>query len=150
MSENTKLKPGYNIIFYDGVCGLCDALVQFVLKHDRSSKFLFCALQNDTAAQLLSKYGENNSDLNTVFVLADYGLPSGRLLKKSKAIFFILHRCDLPWYSPWCWLAIFDLLPDFLLNIGYDLVAHFRYKVFGRYDSCLIPDQSVRDKFIDL
>jgi predicted DCC family thiol-disulfide oxidoreductase YuxK len=150
MSNQTKLKPGSNIIFYDGVCGLCNKLVQFVLKHDRSSKFLFCALQSEIAKQLLSEYGENNTDLNTVFVLSDYHLSSSQLLKKSTAVFFILRQCNLPWYSPWCWLCIFNILPDFLLNIGYDLVARYRYKIFGHYDSCLLPNQAVRDKFIDL
>jgi predicted DCC family thiol-disulfide oxidoreductase YuxK len=150
MIDETKLKQGASVIFYDGVCGLCDAFVQFVLKHACSSKFLFCSLQSDFAAQLLGKYGESNSDLNTVFVLTDYNLSTSKLLKKSRAILFVLEECHMPWYLPWRWLIIFKVLPDFLLNIGYDFIASIRYKVFCRYQSCLIPSPEWRDKFIDI
>ncbi len=144
-----KIKNGESIIFFDGVCGLCNHLVQFVLKHGGADKFVFCSLQSETAAQLLAKYGQNNKDLDTVFVLTDYDLPSSKLLEKSKAIFFILKHCKISLYSPWAWLAALSIVPEFFLNLGYDFIANIRYPVFGRYDSCLIPDASVRDRFID-
>lgn len=150
MIDETKLKAGYNILFYDGVCGLCNRFVHFVLKYDHSSKFLFCSLQSDFASQLLAKHGENSHDLDTVFVLSNYNLSTSKLMRKAGAVFFVLDQCHMPWYSPWRWLIIFQFLPDSLLNIGYDFVAAVRYKIFGRYESCLIPSPEWRDKFIDL
>ncbi len=150
MTDETKLKPGDNIIFYDGVCGLCDRFVQFVLKHAPSSKFLFCSLQSDIARELLGKYGESNKDLDTVFVLSGYDLSQSQLLKKAKAVFFVLEQCQIPWSSPWRWLTILKVLPDFFLDIGYDFIAAIRYKIFGQYDSCVIPCPEWRDRFIDL
>ena len=150
MIDETKLKQGYTIIFYDGICGLCDSFVQFVLKHSQASKFLFCTLQSEFAAKLLAKYGESNIDLDTVFVLTDYNLPTSKLLKKSRAIFRVLEECHMPWYTPLYWLTAFKILPDFILDIGYDFIASIRYKIFGRYDTCLVPTPEWRDKFIDI
>jgi len=149
MSQQIKIKSGDNIIFYDGVCGLCNALVQFVLKHGGGLRFLFCSLQSDIAARLLAKYSASNTNLDTVFVLTNYDLPTSKLLEKAQAVFFILKHCELPWYSPWAWLVSLSFLPEFLLNFGYDFIASIRYKVFGQYESCLIPDKVVRDRFID-
>ncbi len=145
MNEQSKIKVGDKIIFYDGVCGLCNHLVQFVIRH--GGKFLFCSLQSEVAANLLEKFGESSKDLDSIFIITDYDLQSSKLLKKSKAVFFILKNCNLPWY--WSCLRIFGLLPEWILDLGYDLVAGTRYNLFGRYDTCLIPDQKVKDRFID-
>ncbi len=147
MTEQDKIKPGEDIIFYDGVCGLCNKLVQFVLAHGGDLKFLFCSLQSDLAARLLAKYGANSTELKTIFVITDYDLPSSKLLKKSQAVLFILQRCNMPWYT--AGLSILHFIPEFFLNIAYDLVANIRYEVFGRYESCLNPGKEVRDRFID-
>jgi len=150
MIDESRLKQGYSIIFYDGVCGLCDSFVQFVLKYNQSSKFLFCSLQSDFANKLLAKYGETNGDLESVFVLTDYNLPSSVLLKKSRAVFFVLDQCHLPWYLPMRWFTLCKILPEALLNLGYDFVASVRYKIFGQYDTCLVPSSEWRDQFIDI
>lgn len=145
----TQIKTGEHIIFYDGVCGLCNSLVQFILAHGGGAKFLFCSLQSDVAAELLAKYGESNKDLDTVFVITDYDLPSSKLLKRSKAIFFILKHLEMPTLSPWSVLATFSFLPEFILDLGYDLIANVRYKAFGQYDACQIPAPEVAERFID-
>jgi predicted DCC family thiol-disulfide oxidoreductase YuxK len=149
MNSQQPIKPGENIIFYDGVCGFCNKFVQFILSQGAGLNFLFCSLQSEVAARLLSKFGQTNKDLDSIFVITDYDLPSGKLLKKSKAVFFILEHCNKPWHTLWPYLSIFKFLPQFILDFGYDLVASFRYKIFGRYESCLLPEKEVRDRFID-
>ncbi len=149
MTEQNRIKSGSDIIFYDGICGLCNRFVQFVLAHEGSLKFLFCSLQSDIGAKLLSKYGEDSSDLKTIFVISDYGLPSNKLQKKSQAVLFIIQHCQLPWYVPEILFSFLHLWPASLLDIGYDVIAGVRYKIFGRYDSCSIPDKEVRDRFVD-
>ena len=59
------------ILFFDGVCGLCDRLVQFVLRRDRRARFRFAALQSDLAAETLRRFGKSAADLDTVYVLTN-------------------------------------------------------------------------------
>ena len=63
------MDPGGPILFFDGVCGLCDRLVQFVLHRDTRARFRFAALQSDVATQTLGHFGKNPDDLDTVYVL---------------------------------------------------------------------------------
>ena len=147
MIEQEKIKLGEDIIFYDGVCGLCNKLVQFVLAHGGSLRFLFCSLQSDLAARLLTKYGANSTELKTILLITDYGLPSSKLLVKSQAVLFILQHCNMPWYL--ASLSSLRFVPEFFLDIAYDLIANSRYMLFGRYESCLNPRKEVRDRFID-
>ncbi len=124
--------------------GLCNKLVQFVLKHSKCP-FLFCSLQSDLATRLITQYGASTADLTTIFVITDYDLTSSKLLNKAQAILFILECCDLPS----AYLSIFRSLPRFLLDFAYDCVARTRYKIFGYTDSCWVPDEKVRHRFID-
>ena len=128
------------ILFFDGVCGLCDRLVQFVLRRDRRARFRFAALQSDVATQTLGHFGKNPDDLDTVYVLAE----DGRLLAKSRAIFFVLRALGLPWSL----VAVFAVLPAALTDWFYDRVAHNRYRLFGKRDSCRLPSADERARFL--
>jgi predicted DCC family thiol-disulfide oxidoreductase YuxK len=128
------------ILFFDGVCGLCDRLVQFVLRRDRRARFRFAALQSDVATQTLGHFGKNPDDLDTVYVLTD----DGALLSKSRAIFFVLRALGLPWSI----LAVFRVLPSALTDWFYDRVAHNRYRIWGKRDSCRLPAADERARFL--
>lgn len=134
------------IILYDGVCGLCNRLVQFVLKHDRHDRFRFASLQSRFAAELLTRLGRDPRRLDTVYLVLDPGRPGERLLAKSRAVLEILR--ELGW--PWSLLRIFGVLPTPLLNTGYNAVARVRYRLFGRSEACLLPDPRVQSKFIEV
>ena len=97
------VETGGPILFFDGVCGLCDRLVQFVLRRDRRGRFRFAALQSDVAAATLQRFGKDAADLDTVYVLTG----DGRLLQKARAIFFALRQLGLPWSL----VAVFGILP---------------------------------------
>ena len=88
---------GEAIIFYDGVCGLCNRLNQFVLARDSSAQFRFAALQSRFARETLARYGRNSEDLDTLYLLEDYGLPSERLRAKSDAALRVLDRMGGVW-----------------------------------------------------
>jgi len=134
------------IILYDGVCGLCNRLVQFVLKRDKKDIFRFAALQSSFARTLLAKHGYDAGDLNTVYVVLDPGGAAERLLCKSGAIAFILEQLG----GIWRMLAAFHIVPRMFRDLAYDLVARFRYPVFGKYDACPLPTSKDRAKFLDL
>src|ERR1044072_1734048 len=74
------------IILYDGVCGLCNRLVQFLLKHDKQGRPRFASLQSDFAEKVLSRHGIDAKDLDTVQVVENCGQPGERVLQRSDAI----------------------------------------------------------------
>src|SRR4029078_3696441 len=79
--------PGANpIILYDGVCGLCNGLVQFLLKHDKDGRLRFASLQSDFAEKVLRRDGFDAKGVDTVHVVEDYDQPGERVLQRSDAI----------------------------------------------------------------
>src|SRR5919112_5678158 len=74
------------ILFYDGVCGLCNSLVQFLLKHDRDGRLRFASLQSDFAEKVLKRHGIDPKDLDTLHVVENYEQPGERVLQRSDAV----------------------------------------------------------------
>jgi predicted DCC family thiol-disulfide oxidoreductase YuxK len=134
------------ILLYDGVCGLCNRLTQFILRRDRNATFQFAPLQRPLAARILARHGANPADLDSVYVVLSYNQPDESLLARSDAILFVLKQLRV------CHLAgrLVALLPRSLRDRAYGVVARNRYRVFGRYDSCPIPSPAVRGRFLDL
>jgi predicted DCC family thiol-disulfide oxidoreductase YuxK len=134
-----------HLVLYDGVCGLCNRLNQFTLKRDSGDRFRFAALQSPIAGELLQRYGRDASDLNTVYVIVNYGAPDVRLLSKGRAVLFVLRALG----RIWSLARIFELLPSRFVDRLYDLVARRRYRWFGRFDACVVPQPRDRSKFLD-
>ena len=139
------------IILYDGVCGLCNRLNQFVLRRDREDIFRFASLQSPLAARILARHGANPQDLDTVYVVLNHDLtieaqPDERLLPRSDAVIFVLKHLGGIWRV---FGLFFQLLPRFLPDWGYRVVARNRYRVFGRFEACMLPSAQDRSKFID-
>ena len=137
--------PENHVILYDGVCGLCDRLTRLVIRHDRRRQFRFASLQGAFAARVLSRYGRDPRDLDTLYVIHRHGTPSESLLSRSEAVFFVLSELG----GVWRLSRALRWLPTFLVDHGYGLVARHRYRVFGRYAGCPVPEASDRDRFIE-
>jgi predicted DCC family thiol-disulfide oxidoreductase YuxK len=135
------------IILYDGVCGLCNRLVQFVLKRDSQDLFRFAALQSDFAVRVLRRHGAAPENLDTMYVVLDHALPEERLASRSEAAIVVLRELGGGWSVLG---AALRCLPAWLRNWGYNLVARSRYRIFGKHDSCPIPNETDRRKFLDL
>lgn len=133
------------IILYDGVCGLCDRLVQMVLRQDKHDRFRFAPLQSPFAQEILKRHGLSQSTLDTVYLVLNHGQADERLLAKSDAIVEILHGLGGFWISE---AAIFRVMPTSLRDRLYDAVARNRYRLFGRYDQCMVPHPRYREKFL--
>jgi predicted DCC family thiol-disulfide oxidoreductase YuxK len=146
VDADTKIKVGSRIVLYDGVCGLCNGWVKFVLRRDRKNKFLFASLQSDFAYRALSKHNRNPKDLNTVYVIVDYALPTERLLSRAKAVIYVLSEMG-GYYK---FVGLFNALPEGFLNFGYGLVARMRYQLFGKHDSCMMPEPESSKRFIEV
>lgn len=133
------------IVFYDGVCGLCDRSVQFILRHDSARRFRFAALQSNFARLVLERHGRDLRDLDTMYVVRDAGTAKERLLAKSDAVLAVLDQ--LGWRRL---AAVARTLPRALRDRIYRLVVRNRYRWFGRYEQCTLPPTDVRERFVDL
>jgi predicted DCC family thiol-disulfide oxidoreductase YuxK len=134
------------IILYDGVCGLCNRFVQFILRRDRSGVFRFTSLQSTLAAPILARYGANPSNLDTVYVVINHELPEEYLLSRSDAVLFVLKQLQGQWRLS---AFLLQLLPKFLRDAAYNVIARNRYRIFGRSEICTLPSDQDRSRFLD-
>jgi predicted DCC family thiol-disulfide oxidoreductase YuxK len=134
------------IVLYDGVCGLCNRLVQFLLKRDSHDRFRFASLQSTLGQEILTRHGANPLDLDTFYVVLDYGQPSERLLARSDGIVYALTTLG----GVWKIAGVGKLLPKAIRDRLYNFVARHRYQVFGKHESCMLPEPKQRAKFLDV
>ncbi len=134
MQENAP-----KIILFDGVCTLCNGFVQFVIKHDTHVVFQFGALQSAAAQELLHKTAPAHNFPETVILIDD-----GQVFTKSSASLRILKH--LRW--PISWLYVCVVIPKFLRDAVYVLLAKNRYRLFGKKDSCMLPTAELKSRFI--
>ena len=135
------------IILYDGVCGLCNRLVQFLLKHDRHARLRFASLQSDFAAQVLQRHGIDPKDLDTLHVIENYEQPDERVLQRSDAILRAGRELGGFWSVS---AGAARVVPRALRDVIYRFVARNRYRVFGKYDTCMLPEPNQRSRFLDV
>lgn len=131
------------VLLYDGVCGLCNRLVQFILKRDLHARFRFASLQSDYAARVLQAHGLDPQDLDTVYLVQESGK---RLATRSDAVISVLRELGGFWAAVSVALRVF---PKSLLDWGYGVVARRRYRIFGKYESCPLPEAKYQDRFLD-
>ncbi len=130
------------LVLFDGVCGLCDRTVQFLLDHDRAGALSYAPLQGETAAGIKARHPELEDVDSVVFVENDGGRE--RVTVRSKAVLRMLRHVE----GPYRHLAKLGFLPSGLLDVGYDLVAAARYRIFGKLETCRVPEASVRRRFL--
>lgn len=134
-----RMADGEAILLYDGVCGLCDRFVQFVLRHDRHGTLKFATLQGP--------YGEGArsslpglADVDSLILVT----PSGAYVRSAAALEVVRYLGGM-----WAALLVFYAVPRVLRDWVYDQVAKRRYRMFGRYDTCRIPEPATRARFLD-
>jgi len=134
------------ILLYDGVCGLCNRFVQFILRRDRNAIFRFASQQSPIAARILTRHGANPTDLDTVYLVVNHELPDEYLLSRSDAVLFVLCQLGRLWRAV---ASLLQLLPKFLRDPAYNAVARHRYRIFGRSDVCTLPRDADHTRFLD-
>ena len=135
--NKTQDKP---IIFFDGVCNLCNSSVQFILKKDVNNVFLFSSLQSDAAKDILLQYNLENFDLSSIILLEN-----GVIYQKSTAILKIAKRLK----GIYKYTYVFIIVPKFIRDSVYSLIAKKRYKWFGKRDSCMVPTKEIKFRFLE-
>lgn len=138
--------PGTTLVFYDGVCGLCNRLNRFLLRRDASQRIFFAPLQGALAHRTLARHGADASDLDTVYVIADWQSPQEHALPRSRGVLHALAQLG----GGWALLAaIGRVIPGPLADVVYRTVAKNRYRVFGKYDACPLPLPEWRSRFVE-
>jgi len=135
------------ILLYDGVCGLCSRMNQFVLRHDPEGLFRFAWLQSPLAERILTRHGASARDLDTVYVVMNYNQPDESLRPRSDAVVFVLTHLGGIWRPAG---ILIGWLPRWFRDWAYDLVARNRYRVFGRSETCMLPSPENRSRFLDV
>lgn len=128
------------VIFFDGICNLCNASVQFVIANDKNNRFKFSALQGEYAKEVLPKFTIDSSKLNSILLIEN-----GTLYSKSSAALRVAKKLDglLP-----C-LYVFIIVPKFFRDWVYDIIAKNRYKWWGKQASCWVPSPELKNKFLN-
>ena len=135
------------IILYDGVCGLCNRLVQFLLRHDKRAHLRFASLQSEFAEKVLRRHGLDPRDLDTFHFVENYEQPNERVFGRSEAVL----KAGRYLGGVWAMLAsVASVFPRALLDPLYRLIARNRYRVFGKFETCMLPDPSQRSRFLDI
>lgn len=138
VSEHPELQVGHPIVFFDGVCGLCDRAVKRLLKMDGRRVLRFAPLQGETAHELLA--AQDTQDLKSMIVYDGRGAA-----RYSTAVVRILWHVGGFWrFLSYClWL-----IPKPIRDFGYRFVAHRRYRWFGKTEACRLPQPGERELFL--
>ncbi len=128
------------ILLFDGVCNLCNGVVQFVIKRDKNDKFVFGALQSAAGQVLLKKHGLPVDDFES-FILVENDI----VYKKSTAALRVAKGLG----NGWQLLYAFIIVPRFIRDFVYTLVANSRYQLFGKRDNCIVPTEELKAKFLE-
>lgn len=127
-----------SVVLFDGVCNLCNGVVQFIIANDQAGVFQFASQQSEIGKQLL--------ELHQLPAMDTVVLIEGRqVYTKSDAVLEIMKR--LP--AKWSWMAVFKIIPKFVRDAMYALIARYRYNVFGRREACWLPTPELRARFLD-
>ena len=145
-SSDRTTADDVTVVFYDGVCGLCDRFVRFLLERDAAGRIRFAQLQGDLARRELTPHGFDPNDLDTVFAVSAWGTPQQRVLTRSRAVLHAVTRLG----GLWSLLAhAAHVIPAAIADPVYAAVAARRYRVFGRFDVCPLPRPEWRGRFMD-
>ena len=128
---------GNNIILFDGVCNLCSFSVGFIIKHDKKGYFHFASIQSKIGKELIEKYGLK--ELDSIILIQD-----NKAHIYSDAVLHIAKGLD-GWYR---YLYVFRFTPKMFRDAIYKVVAKYRYRIFGRKESCMIPTEELLERFL--
>ena len=138
--SSTPQDTKQSIIFFDGVCNLCEGFIQWIIRRDSDGYFQFSSLQSDFAHAFFEAKKEDLGDLNTVLLYHE-----GEFYKESDVSFEVIRRLGFPWVL----LYPFRLLPRMIRDSIYRWVAKNRYRWFGKKEACMIPTPELQSRFLD-
>lgn len=135
-----NLPKDKKIILFDGICNLCDASVQYVIKQDKKDSFRFVSLQSDLGQKIIKHIGIDTTKTDSVILYE----PRIAYYYKAEAVIRIAKEIG----GIYSFFTVFSILPNATLNYIYDYIAKNRYKWYGKKETCLIPTEEQKTKFL--
>ncbi len=135
--SNSQKEDSQQVVLFDGICGMCNASVDFILSRDRDKKFLFSPLQGKFAK---AQVPQECQDLNTIIYIKH-----GIILRRSSAVLQILLDLGGPWLMVWPLL----LIPSFLRDLVYRGIANNRHLISKKRAVCRLPSSQEKERFLD-
>jgi predicted DCC family thiol-disulfide oxidoreductase YuxK len=127
------------VVLFDGVCNFCNSSVQFIIKHDKSNSLQFTSLQSKIGQELLAKYAIPKEVDSVIFI------ENNQAYLKSTAALKIANYFG----GLWKLFQVFLIIPTFIRNFFYDIIAKNRYRWFGKKDACMLPSPEIRNRFLE-
>ena len=127
------------IVYFDGVCNVCNASVQFIIKRDKKARFKFAPLQGVNGQKILEKLNKDNTEFDT-FILSE----NDKIYQKSTAALRVIKELS----GLWPLLYGFIIIPAFIRDFFYGLIAGNRYRLFGKKESCMVPTPEIKSRFL--
>lgn len=127
------------VILFDGVCNFCNYWVNFAIKRDKKKKLHFTPLQGETAKLLLPQYNLHTTSLSSVIFI-----DAGKAYTQSSAALRIAKHLD----GGWKLFYGFIIIPKFIRDFFYNIIARNRYKWYGKKDSCMVPTPELKERFL--
>lgn len=131
----------FDIVLFDGVCNLCNGAINFVIDNDPKGKFKFASLQSEEGQELLRQHGLNQQFIDSLVLIKN----DKAYIKSSGALHIAKGMGGF-----WKMAFIFMIVPKFIRDWVYDLIARNRYKWFGKRDACRMPSQELKDRFLQI
>ena len=128
-----------HLILFDGICNLCNASIQYVIKHDKKDVFRFTPIQSEVGRKVIKDFQINTKKTDSIILYS-----KKRISYKSSAVLKIAMVLGLPISI----FGVFWIVPPFIRNWVYDYIAKNRYKWYGKRESCMVPTQETESKFI--
>lgn len=127
------------ILLFDGVCNLCNSLVRFIIKRDPDAKIRFAPLQSHAGQSLLKISGLAASEIDSVVYIT-----GDKHFIKSSAVLHLLKESG----GRWRLFYGFIIIPEFIRDFFYTMIAKSRYKVFGKSETCMVPTPDIKERFL--
>jgi len=138
---NFGVPTNKNLILFDGVCNLCNASVQYVIKQDKNNLFMFTALQSNVGQNIIEHYNIDTSKIDSILLYT----PKKGIHYKSTAALKVASQLGFPINL----MIVFLIVPNFIRNWVYDYIAKNRYKWYGKKEACMIPTPELKSKFLE-
>lgn len=138
-SGKSQINTDRAVVLFDGICNFCSSSVLFIIKRDPEGYFRFAALQTETGSMLMKKYNITSVKMDSIILIEN-----NKVYYRSSAALRIASKLK----GGWKLFYAFIIIPPFIRNFFYDIVARNRYRWFGKRDYCFIPEPNMKERYI--
>jgi len=140
MNFPPNIQEHERVILFDGVCKLCNAWGNFIIKNDKKHSFKLCSVQSSEGQEILRHFNFSTEHFETMLYVE-----GNKFYQKSDAFFKVIYILGMPWSLPY----FFKILPKTLRDWLYDRIALNRYALFGKYDFCNLPTPDHENRYLN-